>query len=265
MLRQRLVSAGVGIAILLLVLFLGGVRIWAAFVAIAGIAGAMEFYIMVRHSGTRPFVALGCIWTALLILSPLMGANPDRAAVLITSLGLVASFVWLLSRRQKEGSALALAWTLAGALYIGWLARYLVALRGLQDGLVWVILALFTTFATDTAAYLVGRAWGRHKMAPQVSPKKTWEGAAAGLAGALIASVVLSLLLDLPLLIWQALLLGLVIGVAAQLGDLVESMFKRGLGAKDSGRIMPGHGGILDRADSILLSGLVVYYYVILT
>jgi len=152
---------------------------------------------------------------------------------------------------------------MAGILYIGWLLSYLVALRGLDDGRDWVFLALFATFGSDTAAFFVGRALGRHKLAPNISPGKTWEGAIAGVFGSIIVSLVLVNLLSLPLSNVGAILLGLLISLFGQLGDLVESLLKRNMGVKDSSKLIPGHGGFLDRIDSIIFTGLVVYYWVL--
>ena len=171
--------------------------------------------------------------------------------------------IWLLLRPQKEEAFTRWAWTIAGILYVGWLLSYLVALRGLDAGRDWVFFALFTTFASDTTAFFTGRAWGRHRLAPNVSPGKTWEGAIAGVFGAIVVSLVLVMLLSLPLNYWQAVLLGLVVSIFGQLGDLVESLFKRNMGVKESGKSMPGHGGFLDRMDSVAFAGVVVYYYVI--
>jgi phosphatidate cytidylyltransferase len=156
---------------------------------------------------------------------------------------------------------------MAGILYVGWLLSYLVALRGLDNGRNWVFFALFTTFASDTAAFFVGRALGKRRLAPQISPGKTWEGAIGGVFGAIIVSLFFILPTPLTLhLNWgQAILLGLLVSIFGQLGDLVESLFKRNMGAKDSGRLLPGHGGMLDRMDSIIFAGIVVYYYVIWT
>jgi phosphatidate cytidylyltransferase len=138
-----------------------------------------------------------------------------------------------------------------------------VALRGVDAGRDWVFFALFTTFASDTIAFFAGRALGRHKLAPGISPGKTWEGAIAGVFGAIIFSLLLVTLLSLPLSYGQAILLGLLVSIFGQLGDLTESLFKRNMGVKDSGRLIPGHGGVLDRMDSVVFAGIVVYYYVI--
>jgi phosphatidate cytidylyltransferase len=152
-------------------------------------------------------------------------------------------------------------------MYVGWLLGYAVALRGITDGRSWVFLALFCTFGSDTAAYFLGRAIGKHKLAPSISPGKTWEGAAGGLLGAM--GVALLFLLPTPVSLasyltwWQAVIIGSIVSVFGQLGDLVESLFKRNVGAKDSGTLLAGHGGVLDRTDSVMFAVVVVYYWVI--
>ena len=143
-----------------------------------------------------------------------------------------------------------------------------VALRQLDQGRELVILAVFTTFACDTSAFFVGRAWGRHHMAPTISPHKTWEGAIGGFVGAVAAALALRSLLNLgdwslPLNYVEAIAVGCLIGVAAQLGDLLESLLKRRAGVKDSGNLIPGHGGVLDRIDSLVFTGVIVYYFVL--
>jgi phosphatidate cytidylyltransferase len=177
----------------------------------------------------------------------------------------VLSLIGLLSRRQKEGAFTSWAWTIAGILYVGWLLSHLVALRGLDAGRNWVFFALFTTWASDTTAFFIGRKLGRHKLAPNISPGKTWEGATGGILGAIIVSILFftATPFHLPLTYWQAIPLSILVSIFGQVGDLVESLLKRNMGVKDSGKLMPGHGGILDRMDSIIFAGIVVYYYVI--
>jgi phosphatidate cytidylyltransferase len=160
---------------------------------------------------------------------------------------------------------------MAGILYVGWLLSYFVALRGIvfagieEAGRNWVFLALFATFGSDTAAFFAGRAVGRHHLAPRISPGKTWEGAIAGVLGAILVSLLFTIPspVNLPLSYWQAVLLGSLVSIFGQLGDLVESLFKRNMRVKDSGKLLPGHGGALDRIDSVVFAGVVVYYYVI--
>jgi len=151
----------------------------------------------------------------------------------------------------------------AGAsVYVGALLSSGILLRERPDGLGWVLMILAGTWACDTTAFLVGRAWGRHRLAA-VSPGKTKEGTAAGLiAAALVGSVASGLLVQpLP----RTLGLGLVVGVGAIVGDLAESAVKRRLGAKDSGWLVPGHGGVLDRIDSLLVAVFLGYWYVVMT
>ena len=127
------------------------------------------------------------------------------------------------------------------------------------------MLLVLVTFTTDTSAFLVGRLAGKTPLAPSISPGKTREGAGGGLAGAVIASVALSSIMGLAASVLSSLLLGLLMGVAGQLGDLAESRIKRWADTKDSGRLIPGHGGVLDRLDSIVFNLVLVYYFVIWT
>lgn len=261
LLRQRLVTAAIGIAILLAALWFGGLWGWVAFVGVAAAIGTAEFYRMVTRAGGHPLAILGCLWAVVFVIGPALWGRQDAAAILTLSAGLVVSASWFLFKQRTGNAALDWAWTAAGVLYVAWLARYLVCLRLLPDGRVLVFLALAAAFATDTSAYFVGRSLGRHKLASRVSPKKTWEGAVAGIGGSIAACLLIShFMSELRLAIWSAVLLGFMIGMAAQIGDLIESLFKRSFGAKDSGTLMPGHGGLLDRADSVLLVAPVVYY-----
>jgi phosphatidate cytidylyltransferase len=172
-----------------------------------------------------------------------------------------------LLRRSREKAFRDWAWTIVGALYVGWMLSYWLNLRGLEDGRNWVCLAMLTTFANDTGAYFIGRARGKHKLAPAVSPAKTWEGAIGGLVSAILAAMVVAVILSLisPFTIkyWQIILLGFLVSLFAQLGDLVESLLKRNMGVKESGNLLPGHGGILDRFDSLMFVGAVIYYYAV--
>ena len=262
MLGKRVITALWGIPLL-------GVAIWfdkplpwfTILVAIWGVLAAFEFYRMVNTSGVPPLTYFGLIWTLLFILSPHF--NYDFLIPFLLTSAVILSLIWLLLHPQKEGAFVGWAWTIAGILYVGWLLSYFVALRGLDAGRNWVFFALFTTFGSDTTAFFTGRAWGRHYLAPNISPGKTWEGAIAGLFGAIIVSLVLVTLFSLPLSYGQAILLGLLVSIFGQLGDLVESLLKRNMGVKDSGKLIPGHGGVLDRIDSVVFTGVVVYYYVI--
>jgi phosphatidate cytidylyltransferase len=266
MLKKRVITGLWGIPLLIAAVWFDQPIPWfTLLVAIWGLLAAFEFYKMGAGAKIPPLTYFGLIWTLLFILSPhfnddfLRLTGQHLVPLLLTS-AVVLSLIWLLLRPQKEGAFIGWAWTIAGILYVGWFLSYLVALRGLDDGRNWVFLALFATFGSDTAAFFVGRALGRHKLAPRISPGKTWEGTIAGFLGAIIVSLLFTMLL--PISYWQAILLGFLVSLFGQLGDLAESLLKRNMGVKDSGRLLPGHGGFLDRIDSILFAGVVVYYFV---
>jgi phosphatidate cytidylyltransferase len=228
---------------------------------------------MVSDSKMPPLTYFGLIWTAFFIISrnsELLALlepyfNPDWLTPWILTSAVVLSLIGLLGRRQIEGVLTGWVWTIAGILYVGWLLSHLVALRGLDNGQNWVFFVLYVTWVSDSAAFLIGRRFGRHKLAPHISPGKTWEGTIAGLGGAILMSILFFMptYYQLPLTNWQVILLGILVSIFGQVGDLVESLLKRNMGVKDSGRLMPGHGGVLDRIDSLIFAGIVVYYYAI--
>jgi len=263
MLLKRAVTAAFLLVVLIFVLWADGSIPWFALgVAAAALFALYEFYGMVSSSGKgKPAVWLGMALALLFIFQPL-SSRSDYADMLISA-SVVLPLLWVMLRQNRDGACSSWAFTLAGVMYLGWLASRYVALNELDNGKEWVILALFPTFACDTSAYFVGRALGRHKMAPGISPGKTWEGAVGGLIGAVAVGLGVAWLFKLPIGVLQTLGLSLAIAVFAQTGDLVESLFKRNMGAKDSGKALPGHGGMLDRIDSVVFAGLVVYYYVL--
>jgi phosphatidate cytidylyltransferase len=154
-------------------------------------------------------------------------------------------------------------------MYLGWLGAYFISLRQLPEGLWWVLMALPVVWIADSFAYLVGSRWGRRKLSPRLSPKKTWEGYLGGIAGGTLGGALLPLLWqvwsgpDSAITPWRGALLGFVLAVLTTLGDLGESMIKRQVGVKDSGTLLPGHGGVFDRIDSWLWAGVIGYYVVL--
>lgn len=253
-LQRRVSTAAVGIPVLLLFIWAGGYP-FTTLVVLAALWGLLEFY---RLSGVRSLWfqrAPGMVVTALLVATGYQTANWMVLLVLGGPLALLVAH-----RERIPFSARPWLLALAGPLYLGATLSYAVALRGLVQGREWVLLALLSTFSVDTFAYLVGKAIGRHRMAPRISPGKTWEGAVAGLAAGVAATVLLDTLLSLPLETWQAAILGTGIGVVAQAGDLLESALKRAAKAKEAGWLIPGHGGILDRLDSIVFTLVLVYH-----
>jgi len=264
MLKKRVITALCIIPLLVAAVWFDQPIPWfTILVAIWGLLAVFEFYRMAAGLKVPPVTYFGLIWTLLFILSPHF--DYDFLIPLLLTSAVVLPLIWFLLRPQKEGAFIGWAWTIAGILYVGWLLSYFVALRGVDDGRNWVFLALFVTFGSDSSAFFIGRACGKHRLALSISPGKTWEGAIGGAFGAIIVSLLFTLPtpLHLPFDYWQAILLGLLVSIFGQLGDLVESLLKRSMGVKDSGKLLPGHGGFLDRIDSIVFAGIVVYYYVI--
>lgn len=146
------------------------------------------------------------------------------------------------------------------AVYFGAALAHAAPLAAETGGRSWVLLAILGTFAVDTGAYFTGRMFGRHLLAPKISPKKTWEGVVGGVVAAVGATIALGAALDLPIAIWQASVLGVALAASGVAGDLFESWLKRRANVKDSGRLIPGHGGILDRIDSLAPDLAVVYW-----
>jgi len=271
MLKQRVTTAAVGVPLLVLAIWFGNPWFTILIVA-AALGGTYEFYRMASFDRREPLLYLGLLWSLALLLSPYyLYWSPDVLPIVITATMLI-SLICLLCRPSKEGAFRNWAWTIVGALYVGWMLSYWLNLRGLGDGRNWVYLAMLTTFANDTGAFFIGRAMGKHKLAPDISLSKTWEGAIGGLTCAIMGAIVIATVLNLISLklgspfvfkYWQIVLLGFLVSIFAQLGDLVESLLKRNTGAKESGNLLPGHGGILDRFDSLIFVGAVAYYYVI--
>lgn len=260
-LRQRLLSAAVFIPILLLIIWFGPLWLFSLLIAAVALLGAIEFYRLATHGGWQPSVVLGVAFT-LFFIADAYFAEPRATEILIPT-AVALPLLWLLLRSRGEKTLANWLWTVGGIFYIGWMLGHFIPLRELEQGRDWVILALFTTFAADSGAYLIGRAWGRHSVVPKISPGKTWEGTFAGLIAGIAAAIALNAILGLPISYWQVSLLGFLIAAVAFVGDLVESMLKRKGGVKDAGRLIPGHGGILDRLDSVVFTVVLVYYYVV--
>jgi phosphatidate cytidylyltransferase len=260
MLRQRVLSALVGTPLALAAVWFG-YPWFALLMAAVVLLACHEFYRLALGDEERTLTYLGMALALGLALGPLY-PHPPSGPILITT-AVILPLIWLLLSPPRKDVLQRWGLILAGIFYIGWLLSHLVSLRGWENGREWVIFALLVTFASDTAAFFGGRALGRHRLAPTISPGKTWEGGAAGLLGAIAAGLILAYLLRLPVAPWQTVLLSSLVGVSGQLGDLAESLLKRGAGVKDSGGLVPGHGGILDRLDSVVLTGPVVYYFVV--
>jgi len=231
------------------------------------IIGMREFYAMLEQKGVRPYLVIGIL--SGLALSWYLYFQNGLYSNLLLTLVLLAVMGLELTRRDNRGAVFNIATTFLGVIYVAFLAGHMVLLRelplvaGLPYGLgsSFVFLAFITTWASDTGAYFVGTLIGRTPLIPRVSAKKTWEGAIGGalfaVGGALLARQLLAGYLEL----WHAVVIGVLASVVGLLGDLVESMIKRDAEIKDASESIPGHGGVLDRFDSLLFTAPLIYYF----
>jgi phosphatidate cytidylyltransferase len=253
----RLGSAAVLIALLLGALIAGSVWVYAAVAVILG-AALFEYLQLTRAlHAPAPIWLLFPLSYALLLrgrIAPVLDLT--QLLALTTVVGL-AAMVFL-----KDWRSSLTRWALAvgGSLYLGYLLSFYLDLYFLTRGFWYVVSVIAVVSVGDTAAMLVGTRFGKHPFFPSISPKKTLEGAIAQLVASIVLMAALSPFTQLGL--FNSLVLGLLIGVLAEVGDLVESQIKRTAGVKDASQLIPGHGGVLDRIDSVLLAGAAVYYYV---
>jgi phosphatidate cytidylyltransferase len=257
----RFTSAAVLIPLALIPAVLGGEWFAGLVVGVAA-AAAWELSTLQARAG-QPTIAVLAVVTAIAL--PLAGAIHALAIGWLLFAAAVGVGLLALARTVAPPSPISsFALSLAAGLYPGALLTPAIALRERGDGLAWLLLILVGTWACDTAAFFVGRRWGHRKLAPTISPGKTVEGLAAGITAGLIVGAIASALLpgEVPA---RVVGLGLVVAIAAVVGDLTESVIKRRLGAKDSGWVVPGHGGLLDRIDSLLFSGFLGYLYIAVT
>ena len=273
----------------------GGV-IWPIVLGAACVIGGNEFVAMTQAKGMKPsprlvrFMIFSFFLVAAIPEIPGMDLPPswsvDHFPALLT-FGVCASFFRLLFRTENPPATIAdIATTILGFIYVGWLPSHLILLRNLvppgavaslnplqQHGLAYVWASLFIIWATDVFAYYAGKHFGKHLLYPQISPKKTVEGAVGGFLASIFWAVVVVYCADHYVFVqqqpfqgklWQAPLMGAFVSVGAQLGDLCESLLKRDAGVKDSGTLIPGHGGMLDRGDGLIFGGAISYYWVCL-
>ncbi len=261
----RALTAAVAIPLLLALLFWAPSAAWLGFVVLIAVGGAFELSGLVA-AGDRAFASVVGILTGVVCAAPYFWANqPRHLGTLLVAQTLVGLSFVLFRRAPIEKGALYLGWVVAGPLYLGLLLCPFALLRQDPsiDGAAFILLALTLGWLGDTGGYFVGRSLGRHKLFPSVSPNKTVEGLVGTILGAMAGGLLASLwyLPRLPLL--HGIALGAIAGVIGTVGDLVESLLKRAVKVKDSGNLVPGHGGLLDRIDSLLFIGPTVYLYVI--
>ncbi|MBA2719071.1 MAG: phosphatidate cytidylyltransferase [Chloroflexi bacterium] len=272
MLRQRALSAAVLVPPLVVALLLGGPWIVAVVVVAAGLA-AREVFALLTGAGHPSLAWLGVVLTVAVVLDAAVVPPIDASGTLLVAIGAILAAIGAFTRPDpREGLA---TWfsTVFGALYASLLAFVLrlgheappvvpgSPLAGLGPDRGWILLLVLTVWAYDTGAYFLGKRYGRQRFLSHISPSKTYAGLIGGIVAATAASAVVLWGLGQPA--QTGLIVGPLVGLAAQAGDLAESMLKRAAGAKDSGTLIPGHGGILDRVDSFLFAAPVLTLYVV--
>lgn len=268
MLGKRILTAFIGIPIAVYVINYGE-WLFATAVLVLTLLAWHEFYTMLQNKSIKVFYSLGILINIFILGCAWLG-NSEEVVIVIFISTLLAMLKIVTS--GTKFTVVDAAFSLLGISYIGMSFAHLILLRytdssvylmtswgELSAGAAYVWLAFVGTWASDTFAFFIGSYFGRHKLCLTISPNKTIEGALGGMLGSIIAIVILGILFKLP--ISHSAIMGILVGIAAPVGDLVESAIKRFAEVKDSGQILPGHGGILDRFDSILFTVPTIYYY----
>jgi len=281
-LTKRFLTAVVVLPIVLYAIYLGG--IWLTLlVLVVVLVGQKEFNRFMEKKDMVPMVTLSYVLDIALVFVAHF-SNEYYLNVILT-FSILSIFIVQLSRKDVKNSLTSIAPTIFSLVYVAWLPAHAILLRNLgfeiiskygsmvsgvdkligkpdYMGISMILIVLVATIMNDTGAYFAGRQFGKHKLAPVVSPKKTWEGAIAGVFSAMIFTVLTALIIGLNIDIYYLILLGFLLGVFGILGDLSESLLKRDVDIKDSGTFFPGHGGVLDRIDSLMFNLPVTYYLI---
>ncbi len=261
---QRVIVALISIPLIIALCYLGNIYFFL-FAAVVGLISFYEFYSLAKNKGINVNMPVGMLAVFFILL------NNYHHFVSLYSFFLVMVFVLtLIELFRNNGSAINnIGATLLGVMYIGMFAGALVSIRRIYPvdselfaGGGYIIIAMLASiWLCDSAAFFIGIRFGKHKMFPRISPKKSWEGAIAGFVFSVLTMVAAKFII-LVFLSWVTIIaFGIIVGIIGQLGDLVESMFKRDAGVKDSSSLIPGHGGIFDRFDSLLYTAPVIYIY----
>jgi len=276
-LTQRVLTAVVGVPLLYFILYLGGIP-FLILILLVILFGNIELFKLLEAKGIQTERELGIAFSLALGIAAYFGYF---YFAVVFSFAVIIIFLLALRRQDLSNAIIALSTGLFAIIYIGWFLSHAILLRNIDHnsnlktyvetvqghsdvGFFYIFLVVSCTFLNDTGAYFIGRWKGKRKLIPHVSPGKTLEGTIGGIISSAIAAIVGNLIFKSPIEYHWVVLFGLVIGIVAVLGDLTESLIKRSAEAKDSGGILPGHGGILDRFDSLIFTFPVSYYMVLL-
>jgi len=276
-LTQRVLTAVVGVPLLYFIFYLGGIP-FLILILLVILFGNIELFKLLEAKGIQTERELGIAFSLALGIAAYFGYF---YFAVVFSFAVIIIFLLALRRQDLSNAIIALSTGLFAIIYMGWFLSHAILLRNIDHnsnlktyvetvqghsdiGFFYIFLVVSCTFLNDTGAYFIGRWKGKRKLIPHVSPGKTLEGTIGGIISSAIAAIVGNLIFKSPIEYHWVVLFGLVIGIVAVLGDLTESLIKRSAEAKDSGGILPGHGGILDRFDSLIFTFPVSYYMVLL-
>jgi len=267
---KRMVTVIVSMPVIFACTYYGG---WSFFILVTALAlfSLNEFYSLMNKKGYSPSYFIGFLvtlffmsFTTLTVRHPLWESN----TIGILTTAIIITFAGGIFLRKAQDSTVNASITLLGILYVGWMFSYLTLIREMnppganfwKSHGAYLFFLMISIWACDTAAYIIGTYFGKVKLSPYISPKKTVEGAAAGLVIGIIAAYIFGQHTGMNTL--HSVILGSIIWIVGQISDLVESLIKRDAGVKDSGNMIPGHGGVLDRMDSFILTAPIMYYYI---
>ena len=260
LMKNRLITALIYIPLLVVCMYFYNrpLPLAAAILSLFCALALKEFYSIAEKHNAKPNYILGAISVVALFFAPYVDVRDLRIVILVITVFIAA----VLSMRDKdfESGTKSWIWSIAGVVYLGFLPSYFVSLGLLSEKSTELFWTIFTVFGIDTFSFFVGSLLGKHKFAPVISPKKSWEGLVGGFIGAYVVGLGIWKWLDMPLELWQRSIIIYVMFVFAVLGDLFESYLKRSVNEKDASHFLPGHGGFMDRLDSQVFCPISVYY-----
>jgi phosphatidate cytidylyltransferase len=257
---QRWITGVIAVPIVFVIVAYGSAQVFALLIICAALLGVMEYNRMVFGAGLSREKCETLVISLLILLAAAAG-NPALLVTVLT-FSVMAALMFNLLRIRAEGMDMAAVGSvILGIMYIPLLMSHFILIRQMPAGVVWIFFILVLAFCGDIAAYYVGRTWGKRKLLPQVSPGKTVEGTIGLVCGSITGCLIFRGVFLPELLVIHAVVLGMVGSIIGQLGDLCESALKRAAGVKDSGVLLPGHGGVLDRLDCLMFITPFVYYY----
>ncbi len=264
-LTKRIISAAIAVPIVLTAVYLGG-YFFFGFVLVAVLLGVIEYFWIIERSSDNSIPAIlkyTSYLSIILLLSAVFFFVDLKTYVLVLGWFFLYALIFLFYFPQISLEKLSLSFW--GMVYLGCLSSFLLMIRDQDEGKSLILILLFGIWVYDTFAYFTGLKWGKRKIAPQISPLKSLEGALGGSIGVILFSAIITFWSADQLALSGGELIGfsLIIIIAAPLGDLLESALKRNMGVKDSGKLLPGHGGVLDRIDSLLFTAPLAYFYLL--